>query len=124
MILDGEVSDIEFSNNDGKGSAIVTAGLGAAATIGTALAGRQKTFTEVEQKCGKRPGALALKSKKNAWNDCAKQFAQTSTIPTSTVTTITDTPPQKKLVPTWVWVVSGVAVLGVVGLIIYKTTKK
>jgi hypothetical protein len=122
MILDGEVNDIEFSNVKGKISPETIGALGQAGSqiASGILQGRQ--LTEVEQKCGKRP---AFKGKKrNEWNDCVKQFAQTSTIPTSTVTTITDTPPPKKPVPTWVWVVSGVAVLGVIGLIIYKTTKK
>lgn len=120
MILDGEVNDIEFSNASSKISPETIGALGQAGgqIASGILQGRQ--LTEVEQKCGKRP---AFKGKKrNEWNDCAKQFAQSSATPIVT-TQITETPTKTK-VPTWVWVVSGVAVLGVIGLVIYKTTKK
>jgi hypothetical protein len=65
-------SYLDYSNNDGKAAAI-TAGIGAAAGIGTALLNKPKApLTDIEMKCGKMP-KVGRKRKQN-WRDCAAKY--------------------------------------------------
>lgn len=118
---DGYV-DVEFSNGEGKKPSLsAAAAITALGGVGAALANRQnRPLSEVEQKCGKRP--LLIGKKRNEWNDCAKNFASTSTIPI--VNQLQNTTSTKKKIPTWAWVVGGVVVTGLIGFLIYKSTKK
>lgn len=118
--------DLMYSNQSGPSAETISTLGQTLGTIGASAVQRQRQLSEVEQKCGKRP--LFKGKKLNAWNDCAKKFNESGGgfIPTQTTTTTTstDTPPPPKPVPKWVWVVSGVAVLGIVGFVIYKSTRK
>jgi len=96
--------------------------------IGSSLTQRQRQFTDVEQHCGKRP-SLPGKAR-NRWDDCAKQYAQSGggssyTSPSAPISSTPDvtTTPTSKPIPTWVWVVGGLAVVGGIGFAIYKSTK-
>jgi len=60
----------EYSNLDDAAKAgLLTAGVGGAVALGTALIGRQRTATDIEQVCGKKP--KVGKKKKEAWQKCA-----------------------------------------------------
>jgi hypothetical protein len=120
----------DYSNNDGKAAAI-TAGIGAAATLGAALAARQKApLSEAENKCGKRP--KIGKKRKQRWQDCADKFNQQSESgrmmnpalmnPAPPVVTLPPPPPPKK--NTMLYVGLGVVALAVVGYFVYKSRTK
>jgi len=126
IMTDGPV-DLCYSRADGKALSpdTITAIGQTVGQVGSSLAQRQRQFTEVEQKCGKRP--IVPGKRRNAWDACALEYAKSSGVPASAVIPA-EVPsaaaqPSKK-VPTWVWVVGGVAVAGVLGLIVYKSMKK
>lgn len=130
IMTDGPV-DLCFSNGSGPSPETITAIGQTVGQLGSSLAQRQRQYTEVEQKCGKKP---SLPGKRfNRWNDCAKEYAKsagvspttfTSDVPVSTsITDDTQKQPSKK-VPTWVWVVGGLVIAGGIGFAIYKSTKK
>lgn len=122
-----------FSYLDDAGkAAAVTAGLGAASTLGAALASRQKApLSEVEMKCGKRP--KVGKKKKQAWRECSNKFADSQsqsrmmnpdllppTTPVSpTTTTTTDAGKNKML-----YIGLGVVAVALIGFFVYKSRTK
>jgi hypothetical protein len=94
--------------------------------VGSSLTQRQRQFTEVEQKCGKRPSLPG--KRRRSWDACATEYAKSAGVAPSTfipadvpMPTQTTTPTG---VPTWVWVVGGAVALGIVGFVIYRATKK
>jgi hypothetical protein len=121
-----------YADEAGKAAAI-TAGVGAAATLGAALASRQKApLSEVENKCGKRP--KIGKKKKAQWQECANKFSSSESqnrminpalipslpsTPVTPVATTTDTNKNKML-----YVGLGVVALAVVGYFVYKSRTK
>lgn len=127
-ILTDTPVDLSFSNSEGgkiSPEALATIGQ-TAAQIGAGLTQRQRQFTEVEQKCGKRPSLPG--KRRNTWDACAKEFAKSSSALPSFIPSAADMAAlqtqQRTKVPTWVWIVTGVVGLGVVGFIVYRATKK
>ena len=124
IMSDGPV-DLCFSNakGDGLSADTVTAIGQTAAQVGSALAQRQRQFTEVEQKCGKRPSIPGKRRK--AWEACATEYAKSASIAPSTFISPEPmaTPAPKKTL-TWVWITAGVVGLGLVGFIAYKASKR
>jgi hypothetical protein len=115
--------DIEYSNVDAGKAALATAGIGAAAALGSGLLSRQKTLSEVEQKCGKRP---AFKGKKrDAWQKCVDKANQPTSAQMPTINTQGNSkkPMNKNLK---LGLIIGGSLLGValIGLVIYKMKKK
>jgi hypothetical protein len=101
-----------YHNADAAGKAeLITAGIGAAATIGAALASRQKQSTDVEQRCGKKP----LLFGKAQWQDCANKQPGTKAQPTASK------PQKKSKTLLYVGIVGGVLLVG--GLIYYAVHK-
>jgi hypothetical protein len=91
--------------------------------IGSTLAGKQRTFTDAEQRCGKKP--LGKKARIQ-WQKCVDQGAVTPMVqaPTIDTTVQADTKqPMSKGMKIGL-IVGGVVLLGVIGFIIYKSTKK
>lgn len=123
--------DVIFSNGNGPSADTISTIGQTIGQIGSSLTQRQRQFTEVEQKCGKKP-AFPGKSR-NRWNDCAKEYAKSAGVPANTFTADTnigdstntnqDTQPKTKI-PVWVWIVGGVVLAGGIGFAIYKSTKK
>jgi len=69
----GDTQTIETPSSSGGGKSGINPNLLSAGTdiftqLGTALIGRQRTYTDVEQKCGKKPVG---KKKLAEWNKCA-----------------------------------------------------
>lgn len=121
--------DLCFSNGSGPSADTISTIGQSLATVGAAAAQRQRQFTELEQKCGKKP--VFPGKARNRWYDCQKAFSASIGVSPTTftetpmvTTTYNDVTPKTNKVPTWAWVVGGVAVLGIVGLVIYKSTKK
>jgi hypothetical protein len=123
--------DVIFSNGNGPSAETISTIGQTIGQIGSSLTQRQRQFTEVEQKCGKKPRIPGRS--RNRWNDCAKEYAKSANIPATTfidtpvatTTTTTDniaTP--KKSVPTWVWITGGVVALGTIAFVIYRVSKK
>lgn len=125
--------DVIFSNGSGPSAETIATIGQTVGQIGSSLTQRQRQFTEVEQKCGKKP-RLPGRSR-NRWNDCAKEYAKSAGVPATTFTadtnigasttanTTQDTAPKTKI-PTWVWIVGGVVLAGGIGFAIYRSTKK
>lgn len=66
------------SGKKGLSADTISAGANLLGQLGTALAGRQRTYTDVEQRCGKKP----LGKKKLAeWNKCAQSSGGSSGAP-------------------------------------------
>lgn len=116
--------DIEYSNLDSAGKvALATAGIGAATAIGGGLLSKQRTLSEVEQKCGKRP--LVRGKKRDAWQKCSDNANQPTPPPMSIIPSM---PNSKKTMSKGLkmGLIIGGSVLGLtlVGLLIYKMKKK
>ena len=111
--------NVIFSNAEGDGANVISGAVQTLGNIGTAIASRPKTITEVEQKCGKKPKLPGKRRK--AWDNCAAGFA-------STATTSQPTPPPLPLVPkksnTLLYVGLGIVGLAVIGFIVYKAKNK
>jgi hypothetical protein len=131
IMSDGPV-DLCFSNANAtkkpglSASTISTIGQ-SAAQIGSALAQRQRQFTEVEQKCGKKP--LFKGKERDRWNNCATEYAKTAGVTPTTFTSDIDTTTSTttntdRKIPTWIWIVGGIVIAGGIGFAIYKSTKK
>jgi hypothetical protein len=108
----------EYSNvDDETKKALITAGVGSAAAIGTALASRQKQLSAVEQSCGKRP--KIGKRKKQAWQECVNR-----TLPQQRPITQTPQMPEAKKDNKMLYIVGGsILGLGLITLLIYKLKK-
>lgn len=111
---------IIYSNGDGDGAgkaAALTAGIGAVAGIGAALANRQqRPLSDIETKCGKKP-MFGFTQKGKAWAECSKGTAPTQQ---TLQTQVTPPPPKKK---TMLYVGIGIGVIALVGLVIYLKRK-
>jgi hypothetical protein len=119
----------ESAQTTGRGKSGINADLLSAGTdiftqLGTALIGRQRTYTDVEQKCGKKPkvGKKAIE----AWNKCASSADLTPT-GAPTYTTDENKPPVKEPMKLGVKIgiaVGGLAVVGLVIFLVMKSGKK
>jgi hypothetical protein len=111
--------NVIFSNVSGPSAETISTIGQTVGQIGSSLTQRQRQFTEVEQKCGKKPKLPGKRRK--AWDNCAAGFA-------STATTSQPTPPPLPLVPkksnTLLYVGLGVVGLAVIGFIVYKAKNK
>jgi hypothetical protein len=107
----------EYSNvDDETKKALITAGVGGAAAIGSALASRQKQLSAVEQSCGKRP--RIGRRKKQAWQECVNR-----TLPQQRPITQIPQPTQQKD-NKMLYIVGGSIVgLGLITLLIFKLRK-
>jgi len=121
-------SYLDYSNGDGDAkTAAITAGIGAAAGVGTALLNRQKApLTEVEMKCGKMP--KVGKKRKQEWRNCASNVQPTidasasRLAPPTFVPSVIPPPEPPKSNKNLIIGVSVVAVLVVAGYLLYKNT--
>ena len=121
---DGPI-DLCFSNANALSADTISTIGQTVGQLGTAAIQRQRQFTEVEQKCGKKP--IVPGKRRNAWDACAIEYAKSANIPASVLAgpeAFAPAPQPEKKVPIWAWVVGGVAVLGIVGFVIYKASKK
>lgn len=112
-------SPIIYSNGDGDNKAAklgaVTAGIGALAGVGSALANRgRRPLSDIETKCGKKP-LLGFTKKGKAWAECSKGMSSAPIQQTPQVQ-VTPPPPKKN---TMLYVGIGVGVIALVGLVIY-----
>lgn len=112
-------SPIIYSNADGDNKAAklgaVTAGIGALAGIGAALANRgRRPLSEIEMKCGKKP-MLRFTKKGKAWAECSKGMSS-APVQQTPQAQVTPQPPKKN---TMLYVGIGVGVIALVGLVIY-----
>ena len=107
----------DFSNvDDDTKKALISAGVGGAAVIGSALASKQRQLTAVEQACGKKP--LVGKGKKQAWQECVNR-----TLPQQRPIAQTPQPTQQKD-NKMLYIVGGSIVgLGLITLLIFKLKK-
>ena len=107
----------DFSNiDDDTKKALISAGVGGAAVIGSALASKQRQLTAVEQSCGKRP--RIGRRKKEAWQECANR-----TLPQQRPITQTPQPTQQKD-NKMLYIVGGSIIgLGLITLLIFKLKK-
>lgn len=112
--------EIEYSNTDGGKAALATAGIGAVAALGSGLLSRQKTLSEVEQKCGKRP--LIKGKKRNEWQKCADKANQPP--PPITIPVDNSKKPMSKGLKMGLIIGGSVLGLTLIGLLIYKMKKK
>lgn len=129
---DGPV-EMCFSNANGTVSQdTINTAIQTLGQVGSSLTQRQRQFTEVEQKCGKRPSLPG--KRRRSWDACAMEYAKTAgvapstfipaDIPTSNIPVEDLKKETEDEVPKWVWIVGGVVALGVVGFVIYSATKK
>lgn len=118
--------EIEYSNLDSAGKvALATAGIGAATAIGGGLLSKQRTLSEVEQKCGKRP--LVRGKKRDAWQKCSDKANQPPPPPMPVIPSMPNSKNSKPMSKGLkMGLIIGGSVLGLtlVGLLIYKMKKK
>ena len=118
--------EIEYSHlDDGGKAALATAGIGAVAALGGGLLSRQKTLSEVEQKCGKRP--LLKGKKRNEWQKCADKANQPAPPPmpiTPSMSNSKNSKPMNKNLKLGLIIGGSLLGLTLVGLLIYKMKKK
>jgi hypothetical protein len=107
----------EYSNvDDETKKALISAGVGGAAVIGSALASRQRQLSSAEQSCGKRP--RIGKRKKQAWQECVNR-----TLPQQRPITQAPQPTQQKD-NKMLYIVGGSIIgLGLITLLIFKLKK-
>ena len=121
---------IIFSNAEGDKTPMnpdaLKAGADILTGIGTTLASRQRQFTEVEQRCGKKPLG---KKQRATWQKCVDAnggLAMQPTTPPAQEQPLPDNntkQPMSKGVKIGL-IAGGVVVLGIIGFVIYKSTKK
>lgn len=124
-----ETGEERYSGGDGNAgkAALLTTGIGGAVALGTALIGKNKQLTDVEQKCGKRP--KIGRKKKEAWQKCAdEQNTRAPQKPTGTDTTAgtqTNTQTQQGMSKGMKigLIVGGVVVVGLVLVLVLKRNK-
>jgi hypothetical protein len=105
----------EYSNvDDDTKKALITAGVGGATALGTALVSKQRQLTAVEQACGKRP--RIGRRKKQAWQECVNR-----TLPQQKPITQAPQPTKDNKM---LYIVGGSIIgLGLITLLIYKLKK-
>jgi len=112
--------EIEYSHlDDGGKAALATAGIGAVAALGSGLLSRQKTLSEVEQKCGKRP--LLKGKKRNEWQKCADKANQPVQV---VIPKDNSKKPMNKNLKLGLIIGGSLLGLTLIGLLIYKMKKK
>jgi len=92
--------------------------------IGSTLAGKQRSYTDAEQRCGKKP--LSKKARVE-WQKCVDLGGSVNTQPTTTITDTTPTTDTKQPMSKGMkigLIAGGVVVLGIIGFVIYKSSKK
>jgi hypothetical protein len=115
-----------FSNAEGANPDAIKAAGDVLTGIGTTLAARQRPLTEVEQRCGKKPVG---KKQRAIWQKCVDAnggLAMQPTTPPVQEQPIPDAntkQPMSKGMKTGL-IVGGVVLLGVIGFLIYKSSKK
>jgi len=111
------------STNKGINPDVLNAGTNVLGQLGTALIGRQRTYTDVEQKCGKKP--KVGKKKIEAWNKCASGADLTpSGAPIPTSTGGSDVPQQGLSKGAKIGIaVGGLVVVGLVIFLVMKSGK-
>lgn len=89
--------------------------------LGTALINRQRSYTDAEQRCGKRP---LNKKAREAWQKCVDSNAS-MTQPTTPAPIVEETPKKAPMSKTTkIALISGGAVLLVIiGYLVYKKSK-
>ena len=104
-----------------EGKDAIATGVAAVTTLGSAALSRPKTFTEVEQKCGKRP--KFGKKRKAEWQKCAaSQGSQGDQ--TAQNGQVNNKKPMSKNLKVGLIIGSSLLVVAVIGFIIYKRRKK
>jgi hypothetical protein len=104
-----------YSNiDDDTKKALIGGGIAGATALGVALASKQRTLSDVEKVCGKKP--LIGKGKKQSWQNCASSLLPKDK-PTLTQTNKKD---NKML-----YIIGGsILGLGIVAFTIYKLKNK
>lgn len=108
------ISKAPIYYNAGGGDAaakagLITAGIGAAATLGSSLASRQKRpLSDIEQRCGKKP-VFGFTQKGKDWKKCA----ESGTLPAAPITTPTQSKSNTK------WILIGLGALVLLGGTVY-----
>jgi hypothetical protein len=120
---------IIFSNAEGDKTPMnpdaLKAGADILTGIGTTLASRQRQFTEVEQRCGKKPLG---KKQRATWQKCVDAnggLAMQPTTPPAQEQPIPDAntkQPMSKGMKIGL-IAGGVVLLGIIGFVIYKSRK-
>ena len=119
---------IIFSNAEGDKTPMnpdaLKAGADILTGIGTTLASRQRQFTEVEQRCGKKPLG---KKQRATWQKCVDAGGgQTTFTPPTQEQPLPDAntkQPMSKGMKIGL-IVGGVVVLGIISFVIYKSSKE
>lgn len=117
---------IIFSNAEGGNPDAIKAAGDVLTGIGTTLAARQRTLTDVEQRCGKKPVG---KKQRAIWQKCVDAnggLAMQPTTPPAQEQPLPDAntkQPMSKGMKIGL-IAGGVVVLGIIGFVIYKSTKK
>lgn len=92
--------------------------------IGSTLAGKQRAYTDAEQRCGKKP--LGKKARIE-WQKCVDSGGSVNTQPTTTPTDTQPSADTKQPMSKGMkigLIAGGVVLLGVIGFVIYKSTKQ
>jgi hypothetical protein len=112
--------EIYHNLSDGAKAGIAT-GVTALTALGVAAAGKPKTLSEIEQKCGKKP--LFGKNRKAQWEQCASnQGSQTNPIIQTSQTN--QNQPMSKNLKMGLIIGSGLFIAGIIGFVIYKRNKR
>ena len=110
-----------------EGKDAIATGVAAVTTLGSAALSRPKTFTEVEQKCGKRP--KIGKKRKAEWQKCAASISSQTVQgsqggQTTQLGQVNDKKPMSKNLKMGLIIGSSLLVVAVIGFVIYKRRKK
>ena len=111
--------NVIFSNAEGDNSNILSGAVQTLGNIGTAIASKPKTITEVEQKCGKKP--LIPGKRRKAWDKCAADYNKALNAPQQNLPTSSVAPKKSN---TLLYVGLGAIGLAVIAFVIYKAKKK
>jgi hypothetical protein len=112
--------EIYHNLSDGAKAGIAT-GITALTALGVAAAGKPKTLSEIEQKCGKKP--LFGKNRKAQWEQCAS--SQNSPInPTNQTNPTIQNQPMSKNLKIGLIIGSGLFIAAIIGYVIYKRNKR
>lgn len=115
--------EVFYNLSDGAKAGIAT-GVTAATALGVAAVSKQKTLSEIEQKCGKRP--RFGKNKKAQWQQCAaSQGGQVDqTAQTAQNGQVDNKKPMSKNLKMGLIIGSSLLVVALIGFVIYKRRKK
>jgi hypothetical protein len=108
------------SNKQGVNPDVLKAGADIFTQLGTALIGRQRTYTDAEQRCGKKP---KTKKGKETWQKCVDSGGGGYTGGTTTTTSTTTQDETKQGLSKGAKIGIAVGGLAVVGLVIFLVMK-